>query len=327
VHVGPPKTGTSTIQSILAQHDNSSVVYPKVGLAGPGAHHNLVWNCQGQGGRQQFVRQDLPELLKQISDVCRCSTLDIVVSSETLLPVGRTGKQLGQRVKDFIDRILPHTGCRAEDVEILIGCREHFDRAASHYSELVKLRLENAIESTPDEYLDDFARRLCYFEKLLELEKTGYRVKALNYHPRHTWIARFFSYIGFSEEKIPEHRSMHIALSPKALIAKLSANRVLDTDKEVEEFMRRLRKCGNFHAYSQFIFGRVAATRAEQLFMRDRKNLEGEYSITLRAPGGSEQVNRFFVSAAELEEIAAITRSMGAKGGHLLAEVSRFLKR
>ena len=47
LHVGPRKTGTSALQHILRNHDNSIVVYPKVGLWGDGSHHGLVFRFFG----------------------------------------------------------------------------------------------------------------------------------------------------------------------------------------------------------------------------------------------------------------------------------------
>ncbi|HTW31951.1 MAG TPA: hypothetical protein VMD76_09745 [Candidatus Sulfotelmatobacter sp.] len=52
VHVGPRKTATSAIQDCLRRHDNSIVIYPKVGLEGPGCHHGLVYAFAGRDGEK-----------------------------------------------------------------------------------------------------------------------------------------------------------------------------------------------------------------------------------------------------------------------------------
>jgi hypothetical protein len=39
-----PKTGTSAIQYVLQEHDNSVVIYPKGGLWAGGSQRNLIFN-------------------------------------------------------------------------------------------------------------------------------------------------------------------------------------------------------------------------------------------------------------------------------------------
>jgi len=73
-HVGPAKTGTSAVQYVLQRHDNSAVIYPKVGLWADGSHHNLVLNYFGEYGRPEVVREDPAELLARIGKEARRST-------------------------------------------------------------------------------------------------------------------------------------------------------------------------------------------------------------------------------------------------------------
>src|SRR5215469_18919344 len=84
LHVGPAKTGTSAVQHFLQRHDNSVVIYPKVGLWADGSHHNLVLNYFGEYARPELVREDPAKLIVRIGDEARGSTRDIVISSEVL---------------------------------------------------------------------------------------------------------------------------------------------------------------------------------------------------------------------------------------------------
>jgi hypothetical protein len=116
VHLGPRKTGTSAIQSALRAHDNSIVIYPKVGLWGDGSHHGLVFSFFGEQRKprqKDLEKYDLKLLLDRLADEARDNARDILISSETLAGSGRN-------FEAFILALLHYLNMMAVDVEILV---------------------------------------------------------------------------------------------------------------------------------------------------------------------------------------------------------------
>jgi hypothetical protein len=73
IHVGPPKTGTSAVQHVMRTHDNSQVLYPKVGLWADGSHHNLAFNFYQDFQRPEAVRSDIVAMFALIGVRVRSS--------------------------------------------------------------------------------------------------------------------------------------------------------------------------------------------------------------------------------------------------------------
>src|SRR5262249_25017319 len=120
-HVGPAKTGTSAVQHFLRRHDNSTVIYPKVGLWDDGSHHNLILNYFSEYTRPEVVREDAAGLLARIGEEARRSNRDIVISSEILA---------GRKDVTGLTAALEQEIGEPLRVEIVAVVREHFERAA-----------------------------------------------------------------------------------------------------------------------------------------------------------------------------------------------------
>src|SRR5579862_5344779 len=85
VHVGPTKTGTSALQSVLSEHDGSIVLYPKAGQHGPHrSHHGLVV-AFFQRDRSAEARDLAEKLFGELAANVSGSKCDAVISSEWLM--------------------------------------------------------------------------------------------------------------------------------------------------------------------------------------------------------------------------------------------------
>lgn len=313
IHVGPEKTGTTAIQHVLRQHDNSVLVYPRVGEPKNGVwgnqyHHTFVLKFYG---KKRETPDNLGQLFEEVATLTRGNNLDVLISSEIL--------SLRDDIGAFVEELARHVSDAPVDVEILFVCREHFERAASRYGQ----RLRRGDERDPDQFLTESATELCYRPMVRELRKTGYRVTALNYHPSHGLVERFFKHVGFAEHQIPKPERRNVSLSTKALIAKLAANRTLESKFDKRKgSLKYLKKMSAFKGSSRFIFSREAAATAELEFSSDREFLRSEFGVELPVLNLEEQENMFFLDAVEFSDIVQVTRKMGSDG-EKIAEVAR----
>jgi hypothetical protein len=316
VHVGPPKTGTSAVQHFLRGHDNSKVVYPKVGLWADGSHHNLVFNFYGAFERPEVIRSELNTLFAAVRDEACASHGNILISSEALL---------GRDVRPFIKALHDCLGKLILDTEILLTCREHFARASSLYNQSVK---DFALfeRQTPNVFLRTRARSLCYAPIIKNLRETGFPVRVLNYHPAEDFVPRFMQTIGFAPPEDVVNESRNTSLSMKAMISTLAANTISTTAEERATCFATLRKMRNFFAPSRFIFDRETVNLVEPLFREDQIYLSQTSSITLPMLTEEDKEDRFFLTDRDLEEIAAVIPSLGVIGEEILSFSKRHLK-
>lgn len=318
VHVGPMKTGTTAIQSCLREHDWPSLIYPKKYLFA-GAHHTLVFNFFGDRRTKVSGVVDVADLLGEIRALANDNDRDVIISSEALVPMAWQPHVAEPGA--LIRAILPCVGEPAPDVEILIGCREHFSWAASTYSQTLK---GNA-KSDPDEFLCANYEALRFAPILSNLEQTGYRVTPLNYHPSESWVERFMTHVGIPPESLPQTRSRNISLNPAGLIMKLAANRALPGEQTSRKLRNTLKSMPEFGSTSKFIFGAEAAKTAERVFSEDRRMLSEKYGIEFLAPDLNSP-NMFFVNEQDLEMIGAVARDMGIDDEALSAAARPFLR-
>ncbi len=165
LHVGPVKTGTSAIQHVLRKHDDTVVVYPKVGLWADGAHHNLVLNFFNHFARPETERIDLDAAFVEIGASANRTGKSVVISSEGLFH-GDAGR--------FLDALLNAVGARRDEAEILVVHREPFARAASIFNQAVK-DPHSRERRRPGDYLRAAAKSLLYAPVLSALGATGVR--------------------------------------------------------------------------------------------------------------------------------------------------------
>lgn len=314
LHVGPPKTGTSAIQHALRAHDDSVVIYPKVGLWADGAHHNLVFNFFEIYLWPQMVKRSRAELLDELSQSFGASERDVVISSEVLF--GRAG--LGH----FVDALASLSSSPIA-IEAIAVCREHFALAASQYNQQVKdpVTMER---DTPDDYLRRAAAKIGYIPQLRALRQMGAAVTVMPYEPAGTLVARFLTHVGFPADRISAAATLNVSMSRKALVATLAANNVARDIAERNRFSEALRKMPQFAAPPGFIFGAEAARRADEHFCIERQVLALEFGVVLQPPCFHDW--GLHLDYAELGEIRAVTAALGADGEAIVQFASRFLR-
>jgi hypothetical protein len=313
--VGPAKTGTSAIQDILRRHDNSVVIYPKVGLWGDGSHHNLVLNFYRDYARPEIVREDIADLFSRIGSEAAASRQDVVISSEVL--AGR------QKPGEFVRALATHLGDDFQ-TEFIVGVREHFERAASIYNQRVKDAVTCETRG-PDEFLVERVRGLGYAPMLRRLEREKIPVAALSYHPAADFVARFLSRIGFPEDRIPEPPQRNVSLSTKGLIATLAANRIARSKEDRSRIFAALRDMPDFHGPSRFIFAPQAALAAEPVFSEDRTFLMRRFGMEIGSSEIARSESAFRISAPEFDQICEASASLGSLGAELRTRVRAYL--
>jgi hypothetical protein len=304
VHVGPRKTATSTIQSVLRKHDNSVVIYPKVGLWRDGSHHGLIFSFFDDPRRRD---NDFSALLEQLSAEVNRSDRNVLISSETL--------SVERDVGAFLRAVLPSIDSGEVKVEVLLACREHFNRAASLFNH----HLRYGSKISPDNFLRKHASGLCYAPLLEELGKCDAKITALDYH-QPDWIERFLVAVGFTTEQIPPIQSRLVAFSPKVTIAKMAINQFAQSERLNRKFTRAFKELPESRKASDFIFGHDAAIQAERAFSADRQLIAERFAITLAAPDLERERSRLFITPEEFLEIQSVVQSLG----HEAREIARF---
>jgi hypothetical protein len=316
LHVGPAKTGTSAVQHILRGHDNSVVIYPKVGLWADGSHHNLILNYFGQFTRPEVEREDPAFLLARIGNEARRSRNDIVISSEIL--AGR------QDVAAFCAALEGEIG-EPLRVELVVVVREHFERAASLYNQRVKDAV-TAEKRDPDHFLGTQAQSICYANLLKRFQNMPFDICVLNYHPAKDCVARVLEQFGFPRGQIINQPPRNVSLSRKALVASLAANRVSVTQKERSSFVAALRRIPGFYAPSGFIFGKEAAFQAERKFGKDRNYLLRRFEVELPLAEFSESSVPFTIDETEFRQISEVSAKFGSYGQRILDAVRPYVR-
>ena len=294
------------MQHILQRHDNSVVIYPKVGLWADGSHHNLILNYFGEYTRPEVVREDPAGLLARIGEEARRSDRDIVISSETL--AGR------KDVVGFSAALEREIG-EALRVELVVVVREHFERAASLYNQRVKDAVTGETRD-PDVFLAAHARSLRYANLLKRLGQTGLGLSVLNYHPAEDCVQRVLERFGFPQQPVSHYPVRNVSLSRPALVASLTANRVAGSPDERNNFIAALRRLPGFDAAAEPVFGTEAVLAADRLFRKDRNFLLRHFEIEFHLPDFPGDRVPFGVNEVEfghIREVAAKFHSFGEK--------------
>ncbi|OYV34417.1 MAG: hypothetical protein B7Z80_21270 [Rhodospirillales bacterium 20-64-7] len=315
LHAGPPKTGTTAVQEILAKSGDPSVFYPRVGLWHDGAHHNLVFNFYQDFARPEVERQDPQAMFAQIGAQARASTGNIVISSEAF-----GGRDVGA----FLRALLPHFGGMRLETEILLVCRDHFARAASLYNQYVKDET-SAETREPGAVLIDNAEGYTYQRLIEQFQASGFPVRVMNYHPAQDFLPRFFERIGFAGATEIKNERHNVSLSIKGLIATLAANRVARSVADRQRlFTALMRDEVAFFAPSLFIFDAAAVAAARPVFERDRQYLEQNFGLALPEIE-AEPPCAFFLTPQMFEDIVAVTHDLGAEGEAIVDDARRYL--
>ncbi len=316
VHVGPAKTGSSAIQHVLQTHDDSIVIYPKVGLTKAGSHHNLVRSFYQDYNRGDAVRIDRDTLMKDIAAAVGKSDRNVLISSE-MLPERPDIDQL-------INAVVGLMGGEV-NVELLVVCRDQFSRASSAYNQKVK-DVVLCERETPDAFLRRSCKQYCYAHFIRRLRRLEHKVTAINYHPSTTLVGRFLQHVGFPDDKIPPSELRNVSLSPKGLVATLAANNVAETPADRERYFNELRKMPKFFATSVFIFGPEAAAEADKIYELDRKFLRNQFKIEFPPRDVNAGKLGLFLAEPDIMDIRAVTASLGAEGAAIQDFAGQFLR-
>ena len=316
LHLGPAKTGTSAVQYILSRHDSSIAFYPRVGLWPDGSHHNLVLNFLEDYQRPDLVRNDPQAMLVQIGEAARASSRDIVISSEILAG--------SKKIADFVAAVQAAIGeeCR---VVFVVVAREHRERAASLYNQRVKDAVLGETRD-PDEFLVDHPERFCYTNMLRRLQKTGYEIKVLNYHPAEDYAARCFALFGITQELLPSVPRRNVSLGRLALITTLAANRATQSREERAEFDAVSKRIAGRFGQGEIYFSGGAVAEVISIFTADRKFLRNRFGVKLPKPKPVNQQNSFSVSESEFMSLAGVIQDLGEYGSRILKEVRKFVR-
>ncbi|MGD0189221.1 MAG: hypothetical protein ABSD74_00615 [Rhizomicrobium sp.] len=293
IHVGPAKTGTSALQAVLREHDNSIVIYPKTGQWKGGAHHDLVFNFYGDSNHPDLTRERIDVLFDGVAHEAQQSERPVFVSSEVLAA--------RENAADFI-RALHARLSNEFDVEILFVVRDYLGRAASDYNQRVR---SYGFEKAPDDFLVQHAAGLCYEPMLQRVAHPGFRIRLIPYDPPADAVARILGSVGFPDDHIVSAPRLNESIDIKSLIATLAMNRVAPTERARRRIVFGLRKLRKPAQPGQMIFGREAIQVAESRFRFDRAHLRQQFGFDLLPPAPSPgDGSGFWITKEERREIA-----------------------
>lgn len=311
VHIGPPKTGTSAVQHVLREHDNSALIYPKVGLWWDGSHHDLIYNFFPDLSHPKSKKADIADLFSAIAAEAGDQGRNIVISSEVLW---------GLDVGSFVRALRPYIGNRK--VEVLVTCREHFSLATSMYAHCVK-DPRFGEKNLPGDYLARAMKWLTYSHILGALPRDYFPVRVLNYHPVESFVTRFLEHVGFPLDAAKKIESRNPSLSVKGMIAGLSINRVAADDQERAACFQAVETISGFYAPASGIFDGASVSVLRGIFLKDAEYLDREFGVQLPARNDASQ-DSFFINRDEFDEIQSATRSLGVLGKAVADEARRF---
>lgn len=301
LHIGPSKTGTTAIQHVLSNHDNSVVVYPSPGRWKDGSHHNLVYNFFQDYRRPEIVREDCSALLAKLGDETRLSDKNVVISSETLE---------GRDIRAFANGILDSMGREGTRVEIVLVAREHFEWSASLYNQRVK-DPAHAETADPDDYLIHRTDPPPFATLIRNVAATGFDVSIINYHPPETLVARFLFHVGFPRHYPTSKRRFNVSLGRMELVALLAANRVGLPAERRRNIGLMMQKLPRQPLPPNLVFCADAATRAEPLFAGDRNFLREKFSIEIPVPAWTATAEGLYVADEDLAKMKSVLTPYG----------------
>jgi hypothetical protein len=297
-HIGPAKTATSAIQHLLSTTPVSNIVYPKVGLWSDGSHHNFVFNFFGAAARPEIVRTPVQTLLCQLRDCVEKTTGNVLISSEALCEFPDACA--------FIECVATAIGDLISEIEVVAVFREHFERAASLYNQMVKDHFYCEHRS-PDDFLRTAAGSVLYDEILSRF--ISKKVTLINYHPAGTFCERFLSSIGVRGcyARTPRNRSICVT----GLIALLVINQIVRCGPEREAYFAALRRMDGFFSGSRFIFGREAVQEIWPIFHGDRQKLQSRWGIEMSGVDIDTLKSTFFLTPKEVNELSEVILGSG----------------
>lgn len=314
LHIGPPKTGTTALQDILRGHDNTAIVYPKVGLWHDGSHHNLVLNMYSDYERPEVVRDDPERLLNAVAAEVAGSERPVVISSEFLD---------GRDIEPFVEPLLDRLGRDRFRVEAVFVAREHYEWLASVYDQRVKdfFRGETA---DPDDFLSARSQHPPFATQVRRIEQSGVAIAAFDYRPAETLVPRLLAHFGLSGRSDAPNTAANVSLGRLALIAMLCANRADIPPETRVRIGRDLRKLPRRPAPPNFVFCGPAASRADACFAADRKFLRDRFGIVIPEPSWLRDAPGLHFTDGEHDELEDFLSAFGPAGKAVLEEAEMY---
>ncbi|NKX46227.1 hypothetical protein [Roseicyclus persicicus] len=217
VHVGPPKTGTTAIQSLFRDLGDPRLAYPTAGQWPDGAHNLLTFALRGETSWGAIVIPPVAELMPQVSAELDAAPADALISSEGLANVAS--------YRQLLDALGP-TVARFDAVIPILTLRHPLERAASDYNQRVK-DAQHGERALPD---DDLARRIDALRITPMIEawrRVSPETRLLSYHPAESLLARFCALVGRPDLTPPETPWRNRSLGGVGLALLLLGNRLL----------------------------------------------------------------------------------------------------
>jgi hypothetical protein len=144
LHVGTHKTGTTSLQAMVARHqqhfDDQGLYYPKRGRVGDG-HHNVAWELNGDD-RYDPTRGSLVDLVVELE---KSQPRGVLLSSEDFEYLYRRPEELEKLRSE-----LAMLGYRAR---VVVALREPTEYLESLYAELIKHGLDKDVRTFVTEAL------------------------------------------------------------------------------------------------------------------------------------------------------------------------------
>jgi hypothetical protein len=217
LHVGPHKTGTSSVQAVLREHPFEAFYYPQTGQWYDGSHHNLVFSLVPHLRRADAEVVEPDDLLLQLRNELADVPQDTLLLSSEFLTTGCADQVLRWLVSHDIVEPL--------GIEALVVERDLLSRAASLYNQAVKDPYVGEIRS-PDQWLEEEVSNLYLGPMLVDLKAAGASVRLLAYEPAETLVNRVLLAAGAYEDEIPPQIPWtNISMSEAVLMALLEVNR------------------------------------------------------------------------------------------------------
>jgi hypothetical protein len=315
IHVGAAKTGTTAIQNFLRDHDNSSVIYPKVGLWRDGSHHNLILNYFGDYERPEIVPKDAGEMLDQIARDAKQLPGNVVISSEQLAP--RPG------ITEFAEDLLSRLGTDFR-VCFIVVVREHISRIGSNYNQEVKDSFFRECRD-PGKYLSDRTTEFTYAPLARRLMSSRFDLDVLSYHPQNDFVRRFLTHIGFPADRIAGILMRNVSLCRKALIAMLAVNRNVEDTHNIEIYNAALRRMKMVFSPSPLIFEPEDVAGVEHEISADREFLRRKFNIELPSAQLAARPNAFRISREEFDDVSSALTGVGPEYRKILGAINEYI--
>jgi hypothetical protein len=237
LHIGTHKTGTTSIQTALAQHaetlDKSGYIYPRTGRSESSvAHHNIAFSLF-ERDRFQAKFGDVDELLMEM----RSSSKNIIISSEEFVRVIHYNKAAFQQ---FVDNIAVF----CHKTIIILYVRRQTDFLKSNYFERLKsgfsLTFEDYVTQRLDSDLSEFP--LDYARLISDVgQVTGTAIVVRSYDAVRAegLVADFFGLLGISPDNLQKNPRLNVQQSFNEAFLSYYQNRMgrIATDAERQIIM------------------------------------------------------------------------------------------